>query len=142
MSKLVELVSEYFLGTESREYYRNKTIYFEKIKNNNSNRIKEESELLSEEIELTKGAERRVFLEKMLSNSIEVASAITALVTKEPVYFYLGGFVGECTRTYSFFYEKQQQQYWDAVESMNNAFSTITSQINTITELVSKNYKK
>jgi len=133
MSKLRELISEYFLGTQSREYYRNKTIYFEKIKNNNKI-TKEESELLSEEIKFTKGAERRVFLEKMLSNSIEVASAITALVTKEPVYFCLGGFVGEYIRTYSFSYEKEQQEWGDTIEIMTN----ITSQINTITELVSK----
>ena len=141
MSKLVELISEYFLGTKSREYYTNKTIYFEKIKNNNKI-TKKESELLSEKIKLCKTAEKRVFLEKMLSNSIEVGFAVTSLITKESVYFYLGCFLGEYARTDLFSYEKKRKQEWDIIELMNNTFPIINSQINTVKELVSKKYKQ
>ena len=140
MSKLVELISEYFLGTISRGYYRNKTIYFEKIKNNNKT-TKEESELLSKKIKLCKTAEKRVFLEKMLSNSIDVGFAVTSLITKEPVYFYLGCFLGVYTRADLFSYEKKRKQEWDIIELMNNKFPIINSKINTVKELVSKPYK-
>ena len=141
MSKLVELISEYFFGTESREYYRNKTIYFEKIKNNNK-RTKEESELLSEKIKYSKSAGKRVFLERMLSNSIEFASAITSLITKDPSYVCLGGFLGEYTRTCSFFNEKKRKEYWGLIESLTNTTSIIDSKFDEVFELVSKKYKK
>jgi len=143
MSKLVELISEYFLGTKSREYYRNKTIYFEKIKNGDGDeRTKKESELLSKQIKYSKRAGKIVFLEKMFSNSIESAFAITSLVTKDTSYLYLGVFLGECFRFGSLSNEIKRKEYWSLIESLVNNTSIIDSKINEAIKLVSEQYKQ
>ena len=141
MPKLVELISEYFLGTKSREYYRNKTIHFEKIKNNNRNITKEISESLSEKIKYFKTVEKRVFYERIFSNSIDAASAISSLITKNPSYICLGILLGEYVRIHSLVTEKKIKRLGNLIKSLTNTASSINSEVDNA-KVYSEQYKQ